>query len=137
MAKPKTRRKPLARRGVVAVAMILAMVFLMLVVTTVVVCDARDSDTARTREQADRAFFAADAGIQMAIREIMDEADEDGDGGVGTISNDGIPGTDPVFNGAPVVVSRQVNQGFVSISAFGWLSDCLKKITVDIRTVTP
>jgi len=137
MAQPKKRRKFRARRGVVAVGMVLAMVFLMLVVTSVVVCDARDSDSARNREQADRAFFAADAGIQMAIREIMDEADEDGDGGVGTIANDSLLGANPVFNGAPVVVARQVNNGYVSISAFGWLSDCIKKITLDIRTITP
>ena len=137
MAQPKKRRKLRARRGVIAVGMILAMVFLMLVVTSVVVCDARDSDMARNREQADRAFFAADAGIQMAIREIMDNADEDGDGGVGTISNDNLLGTNPMFNGAPVTVARQVNNGFVSISAFGWLSDCIKKITVEIRSVAP
>ncbi len=135
--KKAKKRKPLrARRGVVAVGMILVMVFLMLVVTTVVVCDARDSDMARNREQADRAFFAADAGIQMAVREIMDDADEDGDGGVGTIS-DGVPATSPVFNGAPVTVGRSVNNGFVSIFAASWLSDCMKKITLDIRTVAP
>ena len=38
---------------------------------------------------------------------------------------------------APVSVGRTVNNGFVSIFAASWLSDCVKKITLDIRTVAP
>ncbi len=44
-------------------------------------------------------FYAAEAGMNMAInsREMMNNTDEDGDGAIGTISDDAVPASDPTF----------------------------------------
>ena len=46
--------------------------------------------------------------MNMAIREMMNDADEDGDGAIGTISDDGNAATDPTFGQAQVLVTSAV-----------------------------
>lgn len=53
-----------------------------------------------------RAFYACEAGMNMALREIYNGSDEDGDGTIGSISNDGNANNDPSIGGARVTVSR-------------------------------
>src|SRR5205085_12232111 len=101
----------------VAIGTIVLMIYLMLVITGVAVCDCRDSDAGRARILADRAFYAADAGIQMAVREIMEDADEDGDGVIGGISHDSNSANNPRFNGADVDVAHDAVSGQISLSA--------------------
>ena len=85
------------RRGTVGVAMIAAMVILQLLVVGVVLSDARDHDATVQRLDSSRAFYAADAGISMAMMELATGADNDADGAIGTISHDGNPDNDPLF----------------------------------------
>ncbi|MCX5691866.1 MAG: hypothetical protein NTV94_19085, partial [Planctomycetota bacterium] len=46
-----------------------------------------------------RAFYAAEAGINMSVRELMAGSDEDGDGTIGSISNDGNSSNNPGLSG--------------------------------------
>jgi hypothetical protein len=97
-------RRLLTRRGLAAVSAVLGMVLLQVSIVVVVVSGARDQGMAGHRISATRAFYAGEAGMQMALRERVLNSDLDGDGGVGTISDDGDSGNDPVVGGARVSV---------------------------------
>ena len=94
------------RRGAIAVVLLIVLVVLQLVVVGMVIGGARDQDVSGQRVDAVRAQYAAEGGMNMAIREVMDNADEDGDGTIGTISNDGNAGNDPTIGTARVSVSK-------------------------------
>ena len=51
-----------------------------------------------------QALYAADGGIEMAIKEYTDSTDHDGDGTAGEISDDGNDGNDPSIGDASVSV---------------------------------
>jgi Tfp pilus assembly protein PilX len=91
-------------RGAVGIALVVAMVILQIIIVVVVVAGARQHDLHFRRVETIRAFYAAEAGMNMAMRELMDATDHDGDGGVGTISNDGITANDPALGTAQVFV---------------------------------
>ncbi len=94
------------RRGAAVVAMVVTMLLLSLLVVGMVMGGARDQDLNRQRINTVRAFYAAESGINMAVREAITGKDEDGDGASGTVSNDGNAGNDPTLNGAQFSVSR-------------------------------
>lgn len=73
----------------------MAMVVVQLAVVGAVLGGARDQDLSVLRVEGARAFYAAEAGANMAVREWITQIDADGDGGIGTISNDGNENTDP------------------------------------------
>jgi hypothetical protein len=97
------------RRGAVAVAAVAAMVVLGLAIVGFVVATATDAGVTVNRADAMRAFYAADGGMNMAFRELMTNADCDGDGTIGTISNDGDPNDDPTIGGGRVSVSATIS----------------------------
>ena len=88
------------RRGTVLVAVLIAMVVVQLAVVGAVLGGARDQDLTVLRIEGARAFYAAEAGANMAMREWITQTDADGDGGVGTISNDGNENNDPALGNA-------------------------------------
>jgi hypothetical protein len=97
-----------SRRGVVAVAMVATLVVVGLVIVGVVVAGAGDSSLTAQRADSSRAFYAAEAGVNMAVRELLLNSDSDGDGAVGTVSNDGNASNDPALGDARVTVSKSV-----------------------------
>ncbi len=92
------------RRGTAAVSMIIVLMLLDLIIVGMVIGGARDHDLTIRRIETIQSFYAAEAGMNMAIREMMNNADEDGDGTIGTISDDATPANDPTFGPAQVVV---------------------------------
>ena len=97
-------RRARHRRATIAISMIIVLVVVNLVIISIVIGGARDHDLTIKRIETIQSFYAAEAGMNMAIRELMNNADEDGDGGVGTISDDGNAANDPTFGQAQVVV---------------------------------
>ena len=81
-----TRSRPY-RRAIVAVAMIIILLLINLIIVGMVVSQARDHDLTVRRQQTVEAFYAAEAGVNMSIRELMVAADEDGYGGEGSIAD--------------------------------------------------
>ncbi len=84
-----------------------------------------------------RAYYAAEAGLQMARREVLLGVDEDGDGGIGSISDDGNPLNDPVVNGAPIMVSATVDGATVSLSADVSRGGSRAVRSISVQTPTP
>ena len=92
------------RRGTAAVSMIIVLMLVDLIIVGMVIGGARDHDLTIRRIETIQSFYAAEAGMNMAIREMMNNADEDGDGTIGTISDDATPANDPTLGQAQVLV---------------------------------
>ncbi len=93
------------RRGLIVVVMIVLMIIVDLIIVSMVVSQARDHDLTVRRLQTIESLYAAEAGMNMSIRELMIPADEDGDTGIGTISDDSNDATDPTIGNAQFVVT--------------------------------
>jgi hypothetical protein len=93
-----------ARRGTLLVATVVGMTTLLLVVATMVLTGGREAELAQMRFQEARAGYAADAGANMALREIKHNTDIDGDGAIGTVSDDGKVTNDPAVGAAGAMV---------------------------------
>lgn len=117
------------RRGSVGLVVIIVLVLVQIAVVTVVLAGARDQDMTVKRLESIRAFYAAEAGMNMAIREVRENDDEDGDGGVGTISNDGNAGNNPSFGSATVEVNTANVNGEVEFYAVGAAGLATRQIT--------
>lgn len=76
-----------ARRGSVVIAVIIALIVLQLVVVSLTVSGARDQGVMVRRIEAARAFYAAESGAAMAMRELSTNTDEDGNGSVGGVAS--------------------------------------------------
>lgn len=87
--------------------MVILLLAIDLVIIAIVVNTGRDHELSVRRLETIAATYAAEAGVNMSIREMMEAADEDGDGAVGSISDDGDSGNDPTLGQArfSVVVS--------------------------------
>jgi len=88
------------RRGIAAVVMVVLLLILNVIIVGMVLSGARDEHLTVRRLETVQAFYAAEAGINMAVRERLVCEDEDGDGAIATISDDATDGTDPVIGAA-------------------------------------
>lgn len=121
------------RRGSVAVVMIVALILLQVVVAGMVLTGARDQDLMQRRVETVRALYAAEAGMNMAIREMVQNADEDGDGTVGSVSNDGNSSNDPNLSGGRVVVSKTTAGAVTTLTSVGRCGSALRTITATLQ----
>ncbi len=101
-------RRTRHRRAAVVISMVIALVVVDLIIISIVISGARDHDLTLKRVETIEAFYAAEAGMNMAIREMVNNTDEDGDGAIGTISDDATPANDPTFGQAQVLVTSAV-----------------------------
>ena len=101
------------RRGTVAVAVIVMLMIINLIVLSMTINQAHDHDLTIRRLETVQALYAAEAGVNMAVRELMEDADEDVDGTIGTISDDTDDGTDPTLGNAAFVVVAVADTPFV------------------------
>jgi Tfp pilus assembly protein PilX len=109
MACRSTSSRPeVKRRGVAAVALLVLMLVLGLIVAGMLRSGGRDHNLTALRIESMQAFYAAEAGMNMAIREAHCGCDEDLDGVAGTISDDSNDATDPQIGFGQVVVTQVV-----------------------------
>src|SRR5262245_7660757 len=98
-----------ARRGLAIIALVLVILVVGLLIIGSVQRGAREIDLAVTRLDTTRALYATEAGANMALRERILNSDADGDGGIGTISNDGNSANNPAFGTASVYVTSSTS----------------------------
>ncbi len=117
--------------------MILLMMIIDLIIIGMVVTQSRDHDPTVRRLQTIEALYAAEAGVNMSIRELSIPADEDGDDdgswpfGIGTISDDTNPATDPTLGNAQFVVTAEANTpvvGQTTITSEGRSGDARRRM---------
>lgn len=121
------------RRGTAAVAVIIALVLLQLAVAGMVLGGARDHDLSARRLDTVRAFYAAEAGMSMAARELMNNTDADGDGAIGSISNDSNLSNDPLLGVARVYATKTVVGAVTTITSRGRSSDSTRQIQMTLQ----
>ena len=108
------------RRGMAAIVMVAVLIVVQLIIVGMVLTGARDHDLTVRRLETIEAFYAAEAGMNMAIREMMEPADEDNDDALNPVADDGIgtisydapapnDANDPAFGNAQVVVTAQAD----------------------------
>ena len=114
-----------------AVAMIVILLVIDLIVVSVVIGQGRDHDLTVRRLETIRAEYAAEAGVNMAIRELMEDADEDLDGAIGTISDDSNDANDPTLGNAQFVVTAAADTpaaGQTTLTSAGRSGEARRKI---------
>ncbi len=118
------RRSPIRPPGTVAITLLIVLVVMQLVVVGIVIAGARDHDLTDNRVDTVRAFYAAEAGMNMAIREILTYNDDDGDGGIGSISNDGNSANDPALGTARFVITSAPVGNETALTCTGRSGSC-------------
>lgn len=98
------------RQGVAILGMLIVLMIGGFIVFGMVIGGAREQDLMLKRVETVRAFYAAEAGINMALRELMLTTDEDGDGFIGSVSDDGVDANNPGIGSASVYVSADPSQ---------------------------
>lgn len=127
----RSTRSP--RRAAAGIASIVILVFLQLAVVGSIVLSTRDQDTTIQRLDTLRSFYAAEAGMNMAIREMINNSDEDGDGTIGTISNDNNPDNDPMLSTARVHVVKTVSGSTSILTSRGRAGVARRQLTTAIE----
>ena len=97
------------RRGFVAIATVMVLLTLNLIILGFVLSGGRDHDLTVRRLETVEAAYAAEAGVNMSVREMITFTDDDGDGTVGSISDDGDSGNDPAIGNARFIVTMSVD----------------------------
>lgn len=121
------------RRGVVSVAVLILLGVLMLVVAGVVMAGGRDHEVAGLELQGERARYAADAAAHMAVKELFDNIDRDGDGGIGTISADGNTVNDPTLGATRLWATAVTAGSETTVTARG--ENAAARRAVQVRVV--
>ena len=109
------------------------MVVIQLAVVGLVLAGARDHELTAARADTIRAFYAAEAGMNMALRELRIGVDADDDGGIGSVSDDGNPANDPTFSGARVSVARRTSGTDTVLTSTGRSGPARRRIETTLR----
>jgi len=115
----------------VVVVMVVLMVLIDLIIVGLVVSQARDHHLTVRRLQTIESLYAAEAGMNMSLRELMVPADEDLDGGIGTISDDTVDATDPTLGNARFVVTAAADTpavGQTTLTSEGRAGEALRRM---------
>lgn len=112
-------RRSTCRRGAVGIGIVAMLVVLELVIVVVAVAGASHHDLASRRVGTVRAFYAGEAGMAMALREVVLDSDEDSDGVIGGVSSDGDPDNDPEFSHAFVSVGAALAGSELTLTSLG------------------
>lgn len=115
------------------VPVVLALVVGGIVVFGLTATSGREGEIVRRRLETARAFYAAEAGVNMARRELRLNRDEDGDGGVGSVSDDGDPENDPAVGMARVCVAIEAGTSGVVLSSRGRCGSSRREIEVELK----
>jgi Tfp pilus assembly protein PilX len=131
----RTRRP--CHRGAVVVAIILVLVIVDLVIVGLVLSEARGHDVTVWRLDTVRAFYAAEAGMNMAMREFCLGENLDGDCSIGTISNDGDADNDPTAGTASFMATVAGSGMQRTVRGYGRSGDARREVAAAIDLSPP
>jgi len=126
--------QPTQQRGSALITVLIIVMVLGFTVVGVVGVGARNQTLAAHRISTARAFYAAEAGINMAMRELALGQDSDGDGTIGSISDDENTANDPVIDNAQVHVTIDNTGGRYLLVSHGTSSQSRRRIEVELAT---
>lgn len=108
--------------GITAIAI---MTFLNLAVVASAVSGARDQEISVLRLDSVRAFYACEAAMNLAVREVMTSTDSDGNGAVGGIANRTLSGA--------TASATAAGSAPVTITANGALRDARRRLQANVQ----
>ncbi len=123
----RTTRKPMRRRGTVAVAIMGTLTILQVCVLAGAITGTRDQEIVTLRVDTARALYAAEGGMNLAIREVMNGTDADGDGTVGSIA------TRTLTGGVSLSVTSATVSGNQQLTSRGTLRSSNRAVQATIR----
>lgn len=129
MRRPSSR---VHRRALVTVAIIVVLVLVQLMIVSLVLSGGRDQELTIHRLETVQAFYAAESGLEMGIREVILAADEDGDCTIGTISHDGNDSNNPAFGNASWLVAAATTGNQTTFTSYGTAGSSRRQIAVVI-----
>ncbi len=121
------QRRTLRARGTVAVAIISTLTILQICVVAGAVTGTRDQEIITLRVDSARAFYAAEGAMNLAIREVMNGSDSDGDGTIGSIASRTISG------GTTLSVTSATVSGNQQLTAKGVIRSSTRAIQATIH----
>jgi len=107
------------RTGSVLAVVIVLLLILEIAVASLLMSGVSEQGVAVDRFETIRANYAAESGMALALRELMLNADEDGDGGIGSISDEGNDSNDPALGAARLRVTVSHEGGLITITSAG------------------
>ncbi len=115
-------------------AVVIVLIIIELIVVGITLGLSRDHDLTIRRLETVKAAYAAEAGINMAIREMQEDEDQDDDGTIGAISDDGDPDNDPDLDIASFYVTKAYDAGFgkTTITSYGRCGEAVRKMVSEI-----
>ena len=93
------------RRGAALIAFVTALMVIGTLTLTVLQMTAIGSYSHLAHYRSNGAFYAAESGIEMSLRELNQSSDIDSDGTIGSISNNGNAADDPTLTSGSFSVS--------------------------------
>jgi len=99
------RRFRHVRRGAAVVAFVTALLVIGTLTLTVLQMTATGAHSHLAHYRSNGAFYAAESGIEMALREVNLSSDIDSDGAIGSISNNGNAADDPTLASGTFIVT--------------------------------
>lgn len=112
--------------------MLVAMLLLGAIVAGMVSSGARDANLSANLVEGAQAGFAAEAAANMAVKEIMDQVDRDGDGVIGSISNDSTTSTDPLLRGSRLWAISAGSGSSITVTAHGQAAGARRAVQADV-----
>ncbi len=122
-----------SKRGSIGIAMIAALVLVEVVIVIAVLGGGLQQDLTMQRIDTNRAFYAAEGGAAMATREIWLQSDEDGDGKIGGVSDDGNSENNPTVGEASVAVELTEEADGVLLVATGRASRARRRVELRVQ----
>jgi hypothetical protein len=104
-------------RGTVLIAVLIALIIAGIAVVGLTIAGNSDQSLTLYRLEAGKTEMACEAGMQMALREIYSNNDDDGDGVIGGISDDSNAATGISVNGILVSVHRSTSGVTTTLTA--------------------
>jgi hypothetical protein len=85
-SQPARRLAGAARRGTILVGIVVAVMVIAAGIVLVAIAGRREQDSMIRRFESMRAFYAQEAAAQIAVRELITQQDDDGDGIIGEVA---------------------------------------------------
>lgn len=124
--------KSSTRRGTVLIAAIVCLLILDLIVMGMVLNSGRGQYVSVDRINSVRALYAAEGAMNMAVRELMLNVDEDTDGTIGSVSDDGNDANDPTIGAAQAMVVIATVGSDSTVTSTGRLSTVERQLEANL-----
>lgn len=107
---PMHRRSTSERRGIAVISFVVALLVIGMFSLWTLQLSATSAISYMGHFNSTGAFYAAESGLEMALKEISDGNDSDSDGVIGTISDNGTDADDPALGTGSFVVQVSGSQ---------------------------